>query len=240
MRKSLHSQPIQQYLLIQMIFILAQIRVIMVGYNNNAPNDKLIHDLFIRAGMHTTRPALYDYAAATVALNLPAAVDGAAFTKGSETRYILWAKTKTDQSEVASANYAFPTSLNFASLATKQWNYSSTGTIQTIAGTSLTLSGDPIMITGSTIATGIIPTATNSDWFSIYPNPANESFTIPETYSEPLSVIVYDMQGRVLQQIQMSGESSSTILLGNLTAGMYQVEVRSDKEGSATKKLVVY
>jgi len=31
------------------------------GYNNNAPNDKLIHNLFIRVGMHTTRPALYDY-----------------------------------------------------------------------------------------------------------------------------------------------------------------------------------
>lgn len=185
----------------------------------------------------------YKYnAAATAALNLPATVDGAAFTKGTETRYVLWAKTKTDQSEVSSANYTFPASLHFQSLATKLWNYSSTGTVQTVTGSTLTLSTDPIMITGNTLATGIIPTATNSDWFTIYPNPTNADFTIrlTESYTASVFITVYDVQGRIVQKIQLTGEDSSTIALPKLASGVYQIEVLSEEKGRQTKKLVVY
>lgn len=183
----------------------------------------------------------YD-AAATAALNLPSTVNGAAFTKGTETRYVLWAKTKTDQSEAASATYTFPAALGFQSLTTKQWDYSTTAATQTITGASLTLSANPIMITGTTLATATILTVPDSDWFTIYPNPAQENFTIrlTGTYTTSVFITVYDVQGRIVQKNQLTDENSLTIPLLNLASGVYQVEVFSEEKGRAIKKLVVY
>jgi hypothetical protein len=181
-------------------------------------------------------------AAATTALNLPSTADGAAFTKGTETRYVLWAKTQTDQSEVASVIYTFPTALNFHNLTTKSWDYSSSGTSQTKTGSTLTLSGTPILITGNTIATGILSSITTADWFTIYPNPTNENVTIRllENSSKSVLVHIYDLQGKVVQTVQLNSETNTTIILNTLTSGVYEVEVFSEENGKASKKLIVY
>jgi hypothetical protein len=141
----------------------------------------------------------YD-ASMTTAMNLPTGVEGAAFkdNSGSYT-YVLWAKTTTDLSEVASATYSFPTGLVSAQLTKKDWNFSTTGTSSTIASTNIALNGTPTFLTGSTnqppppggcdavnatAASGSInvtgitsPVATiqvfNGSWSSIY----NQTFT---------------------------------------------------------------
>src|SRR5690242_19001735 len=84
-------------------------------------------------------------------MNLPTGVEGAAFKDNSGNyTYVLWAKTTTDLSEVASATYSFPAGLVSASLTKKDWNFSSTGTTATVASTNIDLTGAPIFLSGST------------------------------------------------------------------------------------------
>ena len=91
----------------------------------------------------------YD-ATRTAALNLPANVDGAAFVDGSGNyTYILWAKTLTDRSEVASATYSFPAGLGVANCIKRAWDFSTTGTTSSISGTNIALTGSPIFLTPS-------------------------------------------------------------------------------------------
>jgi hypothetical protein len=75
---------------------------------------------------------------ATQALSLTATIDGAAFRKGTQLRYVLWAKTTQDRSEVASATLDLPGTYEVVA-----WD----GTIKTVSGTQLQLSGAPLFLT---------------------------------------------------------------------------------------------
>ena len=77
-------------------------------------------------------------------LNLPQGIRGAAFkdSDGNYT-YVLWAKTTTDQSEFASANYSFPANLGFAQLNAYQWDFSRTNQITTTGLSNIILSATP-------------------------------------------------------------------------------------------------
>ena len=88
----------------------------------------------------------------TGALNLPDSVGGAAFEKGNQYRYVLWAKTDTDLSEAANATYSFATSLGFDSLYRYEWNYSADPNAKShIGAQDIALSGTPSFFTESKI-----------------------------------------------------------------------------------------
>ena len=98
--------------------------------------------------------------AKTNAMNLPANIDGAAFIDAEGNyQYALWAVTTEDQSEVAAANYTFPSSFNISELFKREWDHSETGTTETISPNNVALTGRPIYLSESPV-TIVVPTAT--------------------------------------------------------------------------------
>jgi Putative metal-binding motif len=82
--------------------------------------------------------------AKTAAMNLPSNVGGGAFkTAAGDYTYVLWAKTATDKSEVASATYSFPATFNLGTLNSYAWNFSYTNAITTSSWTNIALTGSP-------------------------------------------------------------------------------------------------
>ncbi len=91
----------------------------------------------------TTFQELYGWrydAPATHALQLPSTVDGGVFRKGSDLRYVLWAKTTADRSEAASATFQMPGGGKYQVVA---WD----GTTQVISNGSVSLTGAPVFLT---------------------------------------------------------------------------------------------
>lgn len=95
----------------------------------------------------------------TADLNLPDGVDGAAFSDADGNFiYVLWAKTETDQSEIASATYSFPTSFGISQLHRRTWNFSQTQQSTLISPNSVPLTGAPVFLT-ETMETAMPPVA---------------------------------------------------------------------------------
>lgn len=87
-------------------------------------------------------------AARTVQLQLPAAVGGGAFkdAQGNFT-YVLWAKTQTDESEVANATYSFPASLNVSNLLRCEWDASYSHDAVASPSANIALTATPVFFT---------------------------------------------------------------------------------------------
>lgn len=82
----------------------------------------------------------------------------------------------------------------------------------------------------------------NLEVFNISPNPFNATLNItkPSTI-EDLTVILYDIQGRVIRKEAISGNQSGTITINNLddlNAGVYFVRISDGNSVSSAKKLV--
>jgi len=104
----------------------------------------------------TTSKLLYGYtydAARSAALGLPAAVDGAAFSKGTNVIYVLWAKALVDNVEQAAATYSFPAALGMASMKRYEWDFSATGASTSQAAQGLALTTTPSFFTQDAAAT---------------------------------------------------------------------------------------
>ncbi len=97
----------------------------------------------------------YDQAQ-TDALQLPAGTKGAAFLNTDNNYvYVLWAETTIDSSEVASANYSFPTAMNISAVEKRTWDFSETAQVTTIGSTGIELTGTPIFLTDN--STPVVP-----------------------------------------------------------------------------------
>jgi uncharacterized protein (TIGR02145 family) len=70
---------------------------------------------------------------------------------------------------------------------------------------------------------------------NIYPNPFTTSTTI-ELPSEPHILAIYDIVGNTVREEQVSG--TTTVERGNLTKGVYVIEVRSESQTYSGKLLV--
>jgi hypothetical protein len=75
--------------------------------------------------------------AATKNLNLPSSVDGAVFGKAGAVKYVLWAKTTSDQSETANASLNLPGNYDLVT-----WD----GTQSVVNGSGLALTGTPVFL----------------------------------------------------------------------------------------------
>jgi hypothetical protein len=96
----------------------------------------------------------YD-AGKTAAMRLPANdIDGAAFKNSAgKYVYVLWAKTKTDESENASATYSFPAAMGVsAQMEKRAWDYSKTKSSSNIASQNVPLSGSPVFFLDGNLA----------------------------------------------------------------------------------------
>ncbi|MDC7998173.1 M14 family zinc carboxypeptidase [Gilvibacter sediminis] len=63
----------------------------------------------------------------------------------------------------------------------------------------------------------------------LYPNPASDSFTIQNTSNQMINeVTIYDIQGRVVFNTDMNGQSEQNIFVGQLPSGVYMVRMQSD------------
>ena len=124
----------------------------MMGFFENLNNTNPYTQVFTDEGkaFKTTVEELegwsYD-ATETSNLNLPSDVNGGAFKNASgDFKYVLWAITTTDKSEVANANFTFPSSSNVGNVVKKGWDYSITGVSTTESGSNLALTGSPVFL----------------------------------------------------------------------------------------------
>ena len=72
---------------------------------------------------------------------------------------------------------------------------------------------------------------------SIFPNPVNEQFEVRNDLETPVSIAVYDVLGKQVQAIENSQLKRQAVSLSNLNAGIYLVEIKSDKQ-RLIKKLI--
>jgi hypothetical protein len=102
-------------------------------------------------GYHTVSRMLFRTtynAARTAAMNLPANVGGAAFLNpNGKYVYAIWAKTQTDKSEFASANYSFPAALGLSTLTRRNWDFGQTNTSSAQSPNGIALTSAPIFLT---------------------------------------------------------------------------------------------
>jgi hypothetical protein len=74
--------------------------------------------------------------------------------------------------------------------------------------------------------------------FVVYPNPSNGNITIRNSGIALQKVIVSDLNGRILKTYNMGGTRQNEDLSLNLAAGIYLVQMNSDKE-TVTEKIVI-
>lgn len=84
--------------------------------------------------------------------------------------------------------------------------------------------------------TGMLESESKSLSFSLYPNPAKQSVMIEGVELKNATITIYDITGKQLKNLTMP--QSNHILVGELHAGIYFVQVSSEK-GTATKRLIV-
>ncbi len=78
----------------------------------------------------------------------------------------------------------------------------------------------------------------------VYPNPASDNLSVSFTQnnSRPVSVLLYDMLGKVIQEnnlgLQPAGSLSATFNVSNLETGVYIVRVRSGEKAYFNKVFV--
>ena len=89
---------------------------------------------------------------------------------------------------------------------------------------------------------GITETAVNQISFQLSPNPANETITLSaetETASEPFNVLVYDITGACVRNIQPNSIRSLTIPVNDLSPGYYVIKVSNGNHYLPAKGFII-
>ena len=84
--------------------------------------------------------------------------------------------------------------------------------------------------------TGIAKFNTQNSTFKIFPNPAQNNFTLEVSNSEKQNLVVYDVNGKQVLSQTISG--TTTIDASNLSQGVYNISISSN-QSVVNKKLVV-
>lgn len=191
----------------------------------------------------------------TRTLALPANIDGGAFKNGvGEIILVLWAKTSIDNSETASAVYNFPGGINVNAVLYKfDWNYSSTGLMNSIPKTNINLTGSPIFLKSNFEVLAInnpgtvTPAVDRVFSWNVFPNPvhANVQLQINIRKRVQLSGDLYDAAGRyiarVLPAIGLSTGSHTLSLQipASLARGMYIFKLNAEEQSYSMKLQIV-
>lgn len=175
-------------------------------------------------------------------LQLPATVGGGAFrsANGSYT-YVLWAKTDTDRSEAAAANYSFPADMGIGWVKLRKWDFSKTGEIELLPASGLTLNAAPIFLKPTSGPTALpSPPATSS--LQLFPNPGDDHLTIhftnPQQENIQLELRASDgraIPGIALQQYFSAGAQTLHFSTKDLTPGIYFLRWYSGQKQEVVK-----
>jgi hypothetical protein len=162
--------------------------------------------------------------------------DGAAFTKGTTTYYVLWAKTTRDLSEAASSTFTFPGALSSGATVYK-WDYSSTNVTTSATGSTIALTGSPIVLKADFVTGWEEEELKNG--LSIYPNPSRGELNIVRmNASGELNVSVLDVNGKELRKFVLSESGEQSLPMTGIPSGVYQLKF-SNATQSWVKKWVL-
>ncbi len=95
-----------------------------------------------------------------------------------------------------------------------------------------TIEVDDVMVTGTL---GVDSFFTNN--FRMYPNPASNVINLSSIQSQMQSVILTDINGRIVKNIALNGIAETQINIADLNSGMYFLTVKSDR-GTGTTKVI--
>jgi len=194
-------------------------------------------------------------AARTSQMNIPPGVDGGAFKDAANNYvYTLWAKTNSDQSEVAAASYSFPASMNMPSQLTRfEWDYSVTNVNTTVASLNLALNSTPIFLLENFAlvdvkddSTRTSPPSRNEFKVTVSPNPANSMASIKFVLQKPsrVDINIFDGNGRPVATVAthqrfVAGSHKLPIpAINKLSSGIYYIQLESDTR-RVVEKLVI-
>jgi len=190
----------------------------------------------------------------TKALNLPATVRGGAFKNAlGDYQYVLWAATTTDNSEAASATYAFPTALNMpVQVYQRSWDYSQTNSSPLVSSQNITLTGSPAVISSPLVVTAYYPDSVRNNpasyfSFTLYPNPVKNKFVLKLhlLQRQKVSIKITDAMGQLMMNVASnttynSGENIIEVPLSSrFTAGLYYCRMLAGGNREQTVKFIV-
>ena len=133
-------------------------------------------------------------------LNLSNDIGGGAFVDevNRDTLFVLWAKTKTDESEASSASFSFPQNFGYGAVEKMKWDFSVTNEVDFVSAQNVQLTGDPLFIKGI-----FDPSLVNSNPIDltkealVQPNPFDNFFTVRFELEEMADVRleIFDKKG---------------------------------------------
>ena len=188
---------------------------------------------------------IYD-AERTESMQMPANVRGAAYFNPNEGKYtyILWARTREDLTEQASATYTLPEALRSGELSLQHWDFGRTGQSRTTNGQDLQLSGVPIFLTDGAV-TGINDVE-EGKIMDIFPNPATNSLNVRISLAESsnINLALYDGLGRTINtyidnQLLNEGENALTFNTANLQPGIYFLKLLANDAETIRKVIIL-
>lgn len=192
----------------------------------------------------------------TAQMSLPPEVAGVTFTSDAgQNTYVLWARTSTDNSEVASAVYSFPDAMNVSPLLQKKsWDYTTTGLVSPIGSSGIVLTGEPIYLTETLSPLPLHnPDSLRNEvrpdrkfGVSLYPNPASSVASLQFTLTSPatVNVNVYDATGKWVMKVVnaekfATGQHNIPVhVAGQLSPGVYYFRFDTNTR-QVMKKLVI-
>jgi hypothetical protein len=208
-------------------------------------------------GFKTTATLLYERkydAARTAAMNLPATLGGGAFRDDiGRYTYVLWSKTKTDNSEVSPATYAFPAAMNVApEMERRLWDWGKTNTTDIVQASSVALNGAPIFLSESFTLLPVdetprppVPVEKEYSAVTVYPNPAAAKASIGFTLKEKarINVDIYNAEGQfitkaVADRALTAGSYTIPLPVQQLVSGVYYCHFKTEKSVEI-KKLII-
>ncbi len=190
----------------------------------------------------------------TKALNLPANVKGGAFKNAlGDYRYVLWAATTTDNSEAASAAYAFPAAVNMpAQVYQRSWDYSQTNNSPLVSSQNVALTGSPTIVFSPLVITALNPDSIRNNpvtnfSFALYPNPARDRVTIKLhlVQRQKVSILITDASGQLMTELAdntmyNTGDNYIQVPLSSkFTSGLYYCRMKAGGNREQTVKFVV-
>ncbi|MEO5592020.1 MAG: T9SS type A sorting domain-containing protein [Chitinophagaceae bacterium] len=208
-------------------------------------------------GYKTISDLLNGFSADTVqtkSLNLPATVRGGAFKNSiGDYIYVLWAATTIDNSEEASATYAFPAAINMpVQVYQRSWDYSETHTSPLVSSQSIALTGSPSIILSPLVITALIPDSIRNNpaayfSFSLYPNPVRDRLTIKLHLNqrERVSIKIMDGMGQLITKvtdntIYNKGDNLINVPLSSrMAGGIYYCRMLAGGNREQTIKFIV-
>lgn len=179
----------------------------------------------------------------TTAMAMPVGVEGAAFkSKTGEYRYVLWARTKTDDSENATATYSFPTGFGLKGVTSYDWNYATDKTkFKGWLPTGITLGGTPQFFSEKNTLDIEDDLFGSNTKFKIYPNPNFGKFGLKiEGYSGTALLNVYTSNGILVksEKIEVLEEDALSNLELRLDKGVYMAQILTSRK-VYTQKLII-